>query len=137
LPIVAVELRDGIASIVGALKGHYPRALRTSIMTYVYICTDHGTLLGYGQFVNTVWGRPWRQASGAGRSTYQLGETSPSDLASQPCKEAMSSDVNTDQIRVGGTIRIQTLLTKICRPPPEGGAPPKPPAKPPRPGGPS
>ena len=45
LPIVAIELSDGVASIFGVVKGHDTGALGTTIGSDVDIRTDDGPLL--------------------------------------------------------------------------------------------
>ena len=45
LPIIAVELSDGVAGILGVVKGNDSRALGTTIGSDVDVCADDSSLL--------------------------------------------------------------------------------------------
>jgi len=86
LPVVAVELLDGIARVFGRFKCNNTGSLRPAAGIGMDICTDHGAVLGCMMELSILV-RSHDMASAIGQlqlfSTYQLGGTDPSGLASQ------------------------------------------------------
>lgn len=84
LPIVSVELRNGVARIIRRLKSNDTGALGASGRVGVHIGTDHGTLLGCNTESRSIHLTLEKSRNPSPKiRTYLLNGTDPSSLASQ------------------------------------------------------
>jgi hypothetical protein len=91
LPIVTVELLDGVARIVWRLKGNDTRALWTAVRTNVDIGANDSTLASCFPIVSFVDKSMAICQLRKRKRTYPLDGTGPSDLANLQCKGAIAA----------------------------------------------